>query len=136
MRRLKLILRKSNLSYINQQENGEDPDFRATICIEASKYFIQDRNTAQSYFDDFKKRGVVTRGNVFSALLWVMLANSDSLYSTRYGEQPKRELIQPKKDFKLVDRINKDTKQYPSIPWTYGFGEDSGFAITSFYIKY
>ncbi|NCA93751.1 MAG: hypothetical protein EOM84_01090 [Sphingobacteriia bacterium] len=136
MRLLKLIVRKSNLVYKNQIEDGYDPDFGVTLCLEASKYFKANGGTSDSYFDDFKKRGVVTRGNVFCSYLATILFNEYSIFLTS-GIDSREELRSSKYDFKFIERVDNKKDTHPSYPWSYGhFENDSGFGIASFYSKY
>ena len=141
IRLLKLIIRKANLVYKNQTGDDHDPDFRITLCLEASKYFKPDTSKESSYFDDYVKRGCVVRGSIFSSFLFATSSNRESVYIVRHEERgERRELIQPPRDFKFIDRINNDKTQYPSYIWTYhswdnnNSGDDYGMA--SFYNKY
>jgi len=140
LRLLKLVIRKANLVYKNQSEDGHDPDFRITLCLEASKYFKLNETSNLSYFDDFTKRGVLVRGNIFCSFLFAILGNRESIYNIRHAEGgEKTELIQSPKDFKFIERVNDDKANYPSYPWTYhswdnNEGDDYGMA--SFYSKY
>ena len=138
MRLLKLILRKANLAYKNQTSDGHDPDFRVTLCIEASKYFKINGKEELSYFADFIERGVIIRGNIFSSFLIAMLNNKDSIVGIDYtnGREIKRLLTSPY-DFKFIKREDNDKIQWPSYPWSYGrFSGDSGFGVASFYCEY
>jgi hypothetical protein len=140
MRMLKLILRKADLVYRNQSEDGFAPDFRVTLCIEASKYFNKGDDSPQKYFDDFKQRGAVVRGNIFSAFLTAIFSKERSLYREQYdsGGESRKELLQPRMDFKFVERNPKENiKSFPSSPWSFGqFQDDRGFGITGFYKDY
>jgi len=138
MRLLKLIIRKANLVYKNQIDDGCEPDFRVTLCIEASKYFKVENPVVGSYFDDFKRRGAVVRGNVFASFLSAILQNSNSLFVSDYsgGNEIKR-LVTVHYDFKFFERKDNNKEEWPSYPWGYGrFESDSGSAITEFYKKY
>lgn len=142
MRLLKLILRKANIVYINQQNDGHEPDFRATICVEASKYFSVSNDSERMLFDEFKAKRSIDAGNLFSSFLVCMLANSGALYKTernRHGE----EVVTRENShlsFKFIDRQNSDSMRYPSYPWQYhdmwSDTEKDAFAITSFYLNY
>jgi RecA/RadA recombinase len=139
MRLLKLIIRKANLVYKNQIADDHDPDFRITLCLEASKYFKTGTSKEFSYFDDYIKRGVVAQGSIFAAFLFSILGNRESLYVTRHQDgEEKIELVQASKDFKFIERVNNDKKQYPSYPWTYHSFDNNGdgYGMASFYSKY
>lgn len=136
MRLLKLIVRKANLVYKNQIVDGHDPDFRVTLCLEASKYFKANNKTSDSYFDDFKKRGIVARGNIFCSYLATILFNEHSIFLTS-SINDREERRSSQYDFKFIERVDNKKDEYPSYPWSYGrFEGDSGFGIASFYSKY
>jgi hypothetical protein len=145
MRLLKLIIRKANLVYINQMEDGHEPDFRVTLCFEVAKYFNVSGNDDKKYFDNFKQRGVVIRGNIFSSFLFAMLANRDNLYEEdRAGRNSIKRLLSSPHDFKFIERKEVDQREpgesLPSEPWEYNdmFSEVPGkkYAITKFYLDY
>jgi len=139
MRMLKLIIRKANLVYRNQVADGHEPDYRITLCLEASKYYKADEKLGFSFFDDFKKRGVVTRGNIFSSFMLAILANQATIYRIQHTENgEKKDLIESKNDFKFIERLNNDKVQYPSYPWTYRSFDSNGesFGMASFYKNY
>lgn len=138
MRLLKLIIRKANLVYKNQITDGHDPDFRITLCLETAKYFKIGDTADLSYFDDYKKRGVVTRGNIFCSYLATMLFNDSSIFLTSYANgKEEKQLRSSRYDFKFIERVDDKKDTYPSYPWSYGhFESDSGFGIASFYSKY
>ncbi len=138
MRLLKLIIRKANLNYKNQLEDGLDPDFRMTICIEASKYFKFDETKDANFYEKFKTKRVVTGSSLFASFLFVILIKQSSIYTLDYSNSP-AELKRTSStvDFKIIDRVDNDKKSYPSIPWKFGmFKDDMGYGITSFYFQY
>ncbi len=138
LRLLKLIIRKANLTFKTQSLDDHDPDYRITICFEASKYFKKDE--ASTYYDDFKKNNTVPRGNIFSSFLFSILINGDSIYELRRSLTGKdKVLVAPTRDFKLFGRANNNKASYPSYPWEYNDHWDkdkSGYALANFYIKY
>lgn len=142
MRLLKLILRKANLVYINQVDDGHEPDFRITLCIEASKYSSVSEDNSIKYFDDFKTKGAVTRGNIFSSFLIAIFWNKNSISnSERTGrDEDKRVLLESPSDFNLVERVGGNIESHPSYPWEYSDPwKDQGrnqLALASFYFKY
>ncbi|MCX6765768.1 MAG: P-loop NTPase fold protein [Candidatus Moranbacteria bacterium] len=139
MRLLKLIIRKADLIYKNQVDDGLEPDFRVTLCIEAAKYFKIDNKSDRKYFNDFKERGVITRGNIFCSFLFAMLCNALSIYERQFtsGGEEKDFLMQSPRDFKFIERKDNNIQVYPSHPWEFGmFDDDKGFGITKFYIDY
>lgn len=142
MRLLKLILRKSNIIYINQQGDGLEPDFRVTICIEASKYFPMSNDSEQMVFDEFKIKRFVDSGNIFSSFLVCMLWNRESLYKTERDRNGKESEVRENSrlNFNFIDRKDNNIQSYPSHPWQYqdmwSDAEKDSFGITSFYLKY
>lgn len=139
MRKLKLILRKADLVFQNQTSDGHDPDFRVTLCIEAAKYFKTKDKPDISYFDDFKNRGAVIRGNIFSAFLYTILFSNRYIYSKtiRNGEE-REEINNSPKDFKVVERRDDDKKRYPSHLWQMDtmFDDTAPYGIPKFYLEY
>jgi hypothetical protein len=138
-RLLKLILRKANIVYQEQIEDGHSPDFRVTLCFESAKYLNMSDELKKSYFSRFKESGVVMRGNIFSAFLATILHDKTSIYSSRYSDDGNeiRELWNPRHDFKCINRRNNDIQSFPSYPWKFGnFNDDEGFGITEFYLNY
>lgn len=138
MRLLKLILRKANIVYKNEIEDGFNPDFRVTICIEASKYFKRDSKSDETFFNFFKSKNYVESGTIFSAFLVTMLINEKMIYTVSYsGPKPTLSLMRSQFNFKFIEREGDNVGQFPSTPWQYGmFPDDKGYGITSFYIKY
>lgn len=138
MRLLKLILRKANIVYKNEIEDGFDPDFRVTICIEASKYFKRDSKSDETFFNFFKSKNYVESGTIFSAFLVTMLINEKMIYTVNHsGPKPTLSLMRSQFNFKFIEREGDNVGQFPSTPWQYGmFPDDKGYGITSFYIKY
>lgn len=138
-RLLKLILRKANVVYQEQIEDGHSPDFRVTLCFETAKYINISEDPKQSFFNRFKESKSVIRGNIFSAFLGAMLHEKSSIYTTRYSNYGNevKELINPRYDFKCIVRENGNIQSYPSYPWSFGrFGDDTGLGITEFYLNY
>lgn len=131
MRLLKLILRKADLVYKNQIIDDHDPDFRVTLCFEASKYHTNtDSNT--TYFDHFKRNSTVSSPTIYSAYLMAIQQGYHSIYKNREETN-----FISTKQFNLVQRENNNKKQCPSVPWYYNnYGLEPGFAITNFYSEY
>ena len=140
MRLLKLILRKANMAYINQLEDGHNPDFRVTICIEASKYFSISKDSDKKYFDNFKDEKKVIRGNIFSSFLVTIFYNKDNIYINKLtgGGDYRNMLISSPSDFYFIERKDKDINKWPSYPWSWNDFDtnDTKFGITSFYLEY
>ena len=139
MRLLKLIIRKADLVFKNQVSDDHDPDFRLTLCLEASKYF-KVGDTDLTYFDTFKTNSSVIVGNIFSSYLASILQNNNSIFERNHsGVKEKKALITSRLNFKFTDRIHGDKTEYPSYPWmrTDSWGEyKESCAIASFYVKY
>jgi hypothetical protein len=142
IRLVKLIIRKANLVYKNQIEDGQEPDFRITLCIEASKYFRIDNKSERKYFNDFKEKGIIANSNIFSSFLFAILQNKPSIYERRLtsrGEE-KEMIVKSLYDFKFIERKNNDKLIYPSYPWIFDdpFSAEDGIlgGITKFYLEY
>ncbi len=127
-RLLKLILRKANMIYKNQIAYGHKPDFRVTICIEASRYFEEGINDNLTYFDKFRKSKSVSAKTLFAAFFAAIVDKRVEL--TQENQAKLEELIRPKKDFLFIDRKTKE--EFPSEPY---IGHRQGFWIDSFYFN-
>lgn len=142
VRLLKLILRKSNIVYKSQVEDGLSPDFRVSICFEAMKYFYIDKEKSKTFFEEYKKEQKIESNSIFAAFLWVMLRNENSLTYKKYNQSTDKEIFEidyPRIDFKCIHRGQKAKEELPSYPWTFqSFGKDErdGLGITSFYLEY
>ncbi len=133
LRKIKQILRKSDLNYSNQVKDELDPDFRMTIMFEMSKYVSIPNGDGRSYFQQFIQQGRVAKGSDFNALMSAMVANSGLL--DRDGN-PNRGSF----NFKLITRdTSQGVKGHPSIPWVIsrfiGEIDDSHFNC-DFYLDY
>ncbi len=134
MRLLKLILRKANVSYKNETGDGLEPDFRLTICFEASKYFEMNENV--TYYKEFKKEKFISSNSIFFSFLLTILINDDKIYERSYSNN--KEILKLRTSslsFKIFDRLKNDIKGYPSVPYEYGTFE-RGYGIVSFYLNY
>lgn len=135
MRLLKLILRKADLVYRQQKADGHQPDFRVTICIEASKYIYVTDQKKETFFERFKKSGIVDSGNIFASFLLIMYCDIEDIY--RYDEYGERRRMDRSIDFEFFERTPEDKiNDKPSIPWRYKNWENEGYGITKFYIRY
>jgi len=134
-RLLKLILRKANMVYKNQIVDNHGPDFRVTICFEASKYFIADPKNKLSFFYNFKSNKRVGAKTIFAAFLGVMVDNQKDISQKRTNQDMEEieEIITPTKDFFIIDRKTKELQ--PSIPYIDGT-HNYGFWVASFYLNY
>ena len=142
IRLLKLIIRKANLVYKNQVDDGHNPDFRVTLCIEASKYFKTIQDTKKNYFDSFKETGVILQGSIFCSYMFAILTNFQSIYSKKINErgEEKYNLRESPYYFVFINRIDNNLNNYPSYPWTFKNSNDinqgSLGGITNFYLNY
>lgn len=136
LRTIKMILRKADMTFRHQQEAGLEPDPRVTLCFEAAKFFEDDKEF--TYFEKFRKSGVVYRGNIFSSFLFAMLGNQVSL-SVQNRETNREQLRPSPKDFKLIKRTGDGGAQaYPSWPWEYDSFEanfDKNYGVCDFYVE-
>jgi len=139
LRLLKLILRKTDIVYKKILKDGHEPDFRVVLCLEASKYFkINSDDSETTYYEDYKKRGMSDTTSVFSAYLFAMLGNSNSLYEKEYiNDKETHVLKRSVSAFNFIERKG-DSAQFPSEPWSYkSWNNDSaGYAVAKFYLDY
>ena len=88
MRLLKFILRKANINYYNQINDGKNADWRQTIMFEASKYFIVKENKeGKTYFELIKERkGMWGNESIFSSLIWAIIQRANKVIRTEQGD--------------------------------------------------
>jgi len=99
-RLLKFILRKANFNFKRQVDDELEPDFRTTIIFESSKY-LKKTERGDFYFDIFKKNNMVTRGNIFSRSLFMILTDKKELYNKHSANKV---MPDSRLDFKLIER--------------------------------
>lgn len=134
IRTLKLILRKADINFQNQQKDGLDPDWRLSIIFEASRYF--DSSESETFYENFRKTSSVPNHNLFASILFIIMNNSKNLYDFKHN------MIQSPKKFKLVDKKGEDGRQnFKSTPWqidpVYRFpGDDDVYFNCDFYLNY
>lgn len=133
LRKIKQILRKSDLNYSNQFKDGLGPDFRMTIMFEMSRYVPVPSGDGRTYFEQFIQQGRVARGSDFNTLMSAIVSNSGLL-------DRENKPIRGSYDFKLITRdANQGVDGHPSIPWTVsrfiGDNED-GLFNCDFYLDY
>ncbi len=143
LRLIKLILRKANLNFIGQSNDGHAPDWRTSILFETAKYFrnyesngiVAPSSTPPPYFfDTIKTSRSLGHENIFSAFACAIAENRPSLYR---GAGSERELAIPKRKFKLVSRGLGAIKQ-PSAPYFVDsvFEDECGWWCSDFYLGY
>ncbi len=133
LRKMKQILRKSDLNYSNQVKEGLDPDFRMTIMFEMARYVPIPSGDGRTYFEQFIQQGRVARGSDFNTLMSAIVGNSGLL-------DRENKPVRGGYDFKLITRDpNQGVKGHPSIPWAIsrfpGDNDDSHFNC-DFYLDY
>jgi len=130
LRKLKQILRKADLNFKNQTEDGFEPDFRMSIMFEMAKFIFRSKEgKGQTYFDQFRSYNEVANGSEFSGLLQSIVQNS--------GSVTKKSSF----TFKFMSRDPElGVNAHPSIPWTIDKlsslnGTDTHF-VCDFYMDY
>jgi len=134
MRLLKLIIRKADINYKNQIDDGHDPDFRVTLCFEAAKYFRHPSGSDRSFFDYYKDKKMLTKDSIFGAFINTVCENRESIYL----DSEETKLFMPSESITLIDRVNDDKSSYPSFPWKFPSiaGEKERYSLTNFYCWY
>lgn len=127
-RKLKLILRKASLNYMNQQVDGLEPDFRMSIMFEAAKYIYVNQDI--TLFRHFKEGKTISNNVIFSSLAFGIAANTALLDATDTFNKPPQ-------DFKLIRRTGT-VQQHPSTPYLVNnhFGNDHYSFCCDFYLNY
>jgi hypothetical protein len=136
IRSLKLILRNADVTYRNMIEDGNRPDIRVTICMEAMKY-ISPRNKEGEYQQTYISRAKINKniesGNVFSALLSCIALDEPNLYQDIEEKNLKSTNI------KLIDTVYGYQTENPVLmPWYLRnpFREETGIYLNNRYLEY
>jgi len=141
LRKVKLILRKADISYSLQKQAGLKPDWRMTILFESLKFF---RDEKGSYFNEYRRRGAVPRNSIFGAYLQVVFSQSKNENTASTLLNSEGNVNHSKFDFRFIstpDNFNSIIN-YSSVPWvadsTYSRTENESntFYILDFYLKY
>ena len=133
-RLLKLIIRRAALVFQSQTEDGYEPDWRVTLCVEASKNIISNGTTNRTYFQQFSSFRETQPDNVFSAFLYAIYNGDENLLIDN-GEGG-MSLHNPRIGFKFARR--NTIQAHPSKPWLVpSFADErSSYYICDFYFKY
>lgn len=122
-RMLKNILRLANHSYIRQQEFGHNPDWRLTICIEATKHFYTEyRNSVgsvtgekDSFFDKIARDNRIdpNEHRPFFAMIHCVSSSSweaDKIknFSTKTGAEEWYQNINLRGHATFVDKLSEE----------------------------
>ncbi len=122
-RMLKNILRLANQSYIRQQEFGHNPDWRLTICIEATKHFYTEylnstgskTGEKDSYFDQIVKNNRIDPNDhrPFFAMIHCVSSSSweaDKIknFNTKTGAEEWYQNIHLKGHATFVDKLSEE----------------------------
>jgi len=136
IRKLKLILRISVQNFILQSNDGHDPDFRVTLCIEAAKFMKSNNSDDETYFDRFLKNKKVEQSSIFATFIYAMIENRPNFH--RLNEINSKIIIQAPVKITFIERQGKNPYiDYPSYPWSYGkFRDDAGIGICTYYLNY
>lgn len=136
LRKVKLILRKAEISYLLQKEAGLEPDWRMSVLFESLKFFRDEKGV--SYFDEYNRRGAVLRSSIFGAYLQVVYSQSKNGNYTLLDRDGK--IVHPKVDFRFTHRRDETdaVRRWPSIPWfgDHPINDEQTFYIVDFYLKY
>lgn len=116
MRKIKLILRQSNLNYVELTKSGYAPNRLICIGATASRYISQNKDEG-SLFDVFVKRRLISSGDAIARMI-LITNNSFRTYRNEHilTSDSKLGHTQP---IRLVNRANpSDTQNYPSTPYS------------------
>ncbi len=142
MRTIKTILRNANLTFAQQVDDGFEPDFRATIGFEASKYIMVGTEPKSTLFEQFRESRSVGRNTWLGVLLYSMALDRPSIL-VRSGAGNKLEPATPPVDIKLVEHTGKHG-HLELIPWhwtnEWAHAEEGeakqGISLSDFYLDY
>lgn len=139
MRTIKLILRSADQMFAQQVNDGFEPDFRATIGFEASKYIM---DGSRSQFERFQVSGSVDGHSYLGALLYSMALNRDTILNAAHPGE-KAETNYSPVDIKLA-KYNGKQGYNEFIPWYWENlytnreegGAQHGVNMSDFYLNY
>lgn len=128
-RKLKLMLRKADLNYINQQVDGFAPDFRMSMMFEFSKFI--DSTKSESLFDLFVSTKTIKDNTLFSTFAYAVSEDQNVLdFDGKLETNPQY--------FKLIKRSGT-IEQQPSTPYHVTaprYGDDHYSFCCDFYLNY
>jgi KAP-like P-loop domain-containing protein len=129
LRKLKLILRKADLNYINQQVDGFDPDFRMSILFEISKY-IDSTRSGKNLFSLYKNKRSISENKLLSTFTYSVATNTELL-------DFEQKLQNVSQSFKLIERTGT-LDQHPSTPYLLSqrFRSEHFSFCCDFYLNY
>ncbi|PKK84456.1 MAG: hypothetical protein CVT49_03785 [candidate division Zixibacteria bacterium HGW-Zixibacteria-1] len=87
IRTLKNIIRESDLNYISQVLDGHRPDWRVTLCFQASKYLNITESPAVSWFDKFRHEKQIYRDTIFASFLASIVHALPNIYDPHNSTQ-------------------------------------------------
>ncbi len=135
LRKLKLIIRQANIVYINQINDGKNPDWRLTLCAEIMKFTPISKESKITYYERVSTLKRLSNNNIFSAYIEAIRINSNTILDSE------KNLLQSYYKILTVPKNPNDkSNDYISIPWigqhkTSSIGEQAIF-IEDFYFKY
>lgn len=138
-RKLKLILRNASLVYRQQVQDGLSPDWRITVCIEASKYLPKHWGHTElavgSSYDQFLKDGHVHASSFFAKFLCTLISERTGLYQEEYDERlggMVKKLTDKSRDL----YISKETTEPKPMFVHEAFDSEPLLNIAAFYFSY
>lgn len=137
-----MILRSADLTFAQQVNDGNEPDFRATIGFKASKHIMVGSKRQSSQFERFRESRKVDGNSYLGALLYSMALNRDTILKADHSEENAETNYSPV-DIKLVEHTGKQGL-LAYIPWywenLYAIREEGeaqqGVNLSDFYLDY
>lgn len=136
IRTLKNIIRESDLNYISQVLDGHRPDWRVTLCFQASKYLNITESPAVSWFDKFRHEKQIYRDTIFASFLASIVHALPNIYDPHSSIQ---KIFKPKYEVKCIERNGPNGyDEYPSQSWIIRHfeNEEQGYGVCDFYLEY
>jgi hypothetical protein len=126
IRLMKQIIRKADKTYLAQIKDGHKPDWRVTLCIEATKNSFAKKG--DQFFERIKNSNSILESSIFAKFISTMIEDRESMYSSN------DDLIQYRKDIIIV---HQNGISFPEYPYRCEIDfEKNGYAINSFYLEY
>ncbi len=121
-RKLKLILRQASNTYKLQRIDKHNPDWRVTLCLQASKYLPDDSSSLSvvphppSCFEEFKESGVISGSSLFGIYLNTLAlpGRFAELYKNQFNENTNsysKRLIEGYHSFNVVSDDRDDSQE-------------------------
>lgn len=137
IRELKAILRKANIAYIRQTNDGLLPEFRLNILVESAKYIPSGIEKKEFYYELFTSKLRIPANSIFATCIFCMYNDRDSLYEG-HDQDGNKVQRKSKLDCRFVPVADPDALGAPLVPWYPNdpFEKENWYIVPDFYLDY